>query len=99
MPGLRRPDVVQAGLAAEAAAAAVREAELREAARIAAPADELQALRELGTLEQTQPRDGDEAERDGLTPRAGGYVQSDGDARFALRPGRAPRALPRPGRP
>ncbi|MFD4948443.1 hypothetical protein ACFWNT_39525, partial [Streptomyces sp. NPDC058409] len=44
-------DVVQAELAAEAAAAA-REAELREAARIAARADELQALRELGTLEQ-----------------------------------------------
>ncbi|MEV0222327.1 hypothetical protein [Streptomyces sp. NPDC050704] len=34
-------------LAAEAEAAVAREAELREAAR----ADELQALRELGTLE------------------------------------------------
>ncbi|MET9175008.1 hypothetical protein ABZX64_28820 [Streptomyces misionensis] len=40
-------DVVQAELAADAAAAA-REAELREAARIAARADELQALRDLG---------------------------------------------------
>lgn len=56
-------DVVQAELAADAAAAAAREAELREAARIAARADELQALRELGTLEQTEPRDGDEAAR------------------------------------
>jgi hypothetical protein len=46
--------VVQAELAAGAAAAA-REAELREAARVAARADELQALRELGTLEQTEP--------------------------------------------
>ncbi|MFF5408548.1 hypothetical protein ACFY8K_37595 [Streptomyces misionensis] len=55
-------DVVQAELATEAAAAA-REAELREAARVAARADELQALREMGTLEQTEPRDGDEAAR------------------------------------
>ncbi|WP_328698031.1 hypothetical protein [Streptomyces sp. NBC_00342] len=47
-------DVVQAELAADAAAAA-REAELREAMRIAARADELQALREFGTLEQTEP--------------------------------------------
>ncbi|WP_254402179.1 hypothetical protein [Streptomyces sp. AC555_RSS877] len=37
-------DVVQAELAADAAAAAGREAELREAARVAARADELQAL-------------------------------------------------------
>lgn len=59
-------DFVQAELAADAAAAA-REAELREAARIAARADELQALRELGTLEQIEPRDGDEAARDELT--------------------------------
>lgn len=50
-------DVVQAELAA------ARAAELREAARIAARADELQALRELGTLEQTEPREGDEAVR------------------------------------
>ncbi|MEU5092934.1 hypothetical protein [Streptomyces sp. NPDC021356] len=47
--------VVQAELAAEAASAAAREAELREAARVAARADELQALRELGTLEQKRP--------------------------------------------
>ncbi|MFD3485015.1 hypothetical protein [Streptomyces sp. NPDC058665] len=65
---------------ADAAAGAAREAELREAARIAARADELQALRELGTLEQTEPRGGDEAVRDELTRRAGGYVQADVDA-------------------
>jgi hypothetical protein len=62
---------------------ATREAELREAARIAARADELQALRELGTLEQTDPRDGDETVRDELTRRAGGYVQADVDAWLA----------------
>ncbi|MFJ7083101.1 hypothetical protein ACIQU8_07735 [Streptomyces griseus] len=45
-------DVVRAELAADAAAAAAREAELREGMRIAARADELQALRELGTLAQ-----------------------------------------------
>ncbi|MET9017074.1 hypothetical protein ABZX74_40410 [Streptomyces olivaceoviridis] len=73
-------DVVQAELAAEAAAAAAREAELREAARVAARADELQALRELGTLGQTEPCDGDEAARDELTRRAGGYVPADVDA-------------------
>ncbi|MDX3523753.1 hypothetical protein [Streptomyces scabiei] len=76
-------DVVQAELADEAAAAAAREAELREAQRIAARADELQALRELGTLEQTEPREGDEAVRDELTRRAGWYVQQDVDAWFA----------------
>lgn len=76
-------DVVRAELAAEAAAAAAREAELREAARVAAHADELQALRELGTLEQTEPRDGDEAVRDELTRRAGGYVQADVDGWLA----------------
>jgi hypothetical protein len=65
-------DFVRAELAVEAAAAAAREAELREAARVAARADE--ALRELGTLEQTEPRTGDEAARDELTRRAGGYV-------------------------
>ncbi|UXY17613.1 hypothetical protein N8I84_01695 [Streptomyces cynarae] len=75
-------DVIRAELAAEAAAAA-QEAELREAARIAARADELQALRELGTLEQTGPREGDEAARDELTRRAGGYVQADVDAWLA----------------
>ncbi|MFE4310400.1 hypothetical protein ACFRR6_30635 [Streptomyces sp. NPDC056891] len=76
-------DVVQTELAAEAAAAAAREAELREAARIAARADELQALRELGTLEETEPRTGDETVRDELTRRAGGYVQADVDAWLA----------------
>jgi hypothetical protein len=76
-------DVVQAELTAEAAAAAAREAELREAQRIAARADELQALRELGTLEQTEPREGDEAVRDELTRRAGGYIQADVDAWLA----------------
>ncbi|MFE9722581.1 hypothetical protein ACFYQ5_02985 [Streptomyces sp. NPDC005794] len=72
-------DVVQAELAADTAAAA-REAELHEAMWIAARADELQALRELGTLEQTEPRTGDEAVRDELTRRAGGYVHADVDA-------------------
>ncbi|MGW0615384.1 hypothetical protein [Streptomyces sp. NPDC002788] len=76
-------DVVQEELAAEAAAAAARETELREAARIAARADELQALRELGTLEQAEPREGDEAVRDELTRRAGSYVQADVDAWLA----------------
>ncbi|MFJ8769842.1 hypothetical protein [Streptomyces clavifer] len=76
-------DVVQAELATDAAAAAARETELREAMRIAARADELQALRELGTLEQTEPRTGDEAVRDELTRRAGGYVQADVDAWLA----------------
>ncbi|WP_406116341.1 hypothetical protein [Streptomyces sp. NBC_01014] len=79
-------DVVQAELAADAAAAAAREAELREAMRITARADELQALRELGTLERTEPRDGDEAVRDELTRRAGGYVQADVDAWLAHAP-------------
>lgn len=76
-------DIVQAELAAGAAAAAAREAEPREAARIAARADELQALREMGTLEQTEPCTGDEAVRDELTRRAGGYVQADVDAWLA----------------
>lgn len=76
-------DVVRAELAADAAAAAAREAELREAMRIAARADELQALRELGTLDQAEPRTGDEAVREELTRRAGGYVQDDVDAWLA----------------
>jgi hypothetical protein len=67
----------------DAAAAAAREAELREAARIEARADELQALRELGTLAQAKPQQGDEAVRDLLTRRAGHYVQADVDAWFA----------------
>jgi len=76
-------EVVRAELAADAAAAAAREAELREAMRIAARADELQALRELGTLDQAEPRTGDEAIRDELTRRAGGYIQDDVDAWLA----------------
>ncbi|WP_435240101.1 hypothetical protein [Streptomyces sp. YPW6] len=76
-------DVVRAELATDAAAAAAREAELREVMRIAARADELQALRELGTLEQAEPRTGDEAVREELTRRAGGYVQADVDAWLA----------------
>jgi hypothetical protein len=76
-------DVVQAELAAEAAAAAAREAELREAQRIAARADELQALRELGTLGADRAREGDEAARDELTRRAGGYIQADVDTWLA----------------
>lgn len=76
-------DVVRAELAADAATAAAREAQLREAMRIAARTDELQALRELGTLDQAEPRIGDEAVRDELTRRAGGYVQDDVDAWLA----------------
>ncbi|MEU2294042.1 hypothetical protein ACFY9H_31620 [Streptomyces bacillaris] len=76
-------DVVRAELAADAAAAAAREAELREAMRIAARADELQALRKLGTLDQAEPRTGDEAVREELTRRAGGYVQADVDTWLA----------------
>ncbi|GHE25996.1 hypothetical protein [Streptomyces hydrogenans] len=74
---------VQDELAAEASAAADREAAVREAQRTAARADELQALRELGALEQTEPRDGDEAARDELTRRAGGCAQADVDAWLA----------------
>ncbi|CAM5244899.1 putative protein OS=Streptomyces microflavus OX=1919 GN=Smic_78220 PE=4 SV=1 [Streptomyces microflavus] len=85
-------DVVRPELAADAAAAAAREAELREAMRIEARADELQALRELHALDQTEPRTGDEAVRDELTRRA------DVDACLA-RALATPRALPRPGRP
>lgn len=76
-------DVVQAELAADAAAAAEREAAVREAQRVEARADELQALRELGTLEQAEPREGDEAVRDELTRRAGSYVQADVDGWLA----------------
>ncbi|MGW9448717.1 hypothetical protein [Streptomyces sp. NPDC055632] len=65
--------VVQDELAAEAAATSAREAEIREAARIAARADELQVLRELGTLQQTDPREGEEAAREELIRRAGRY--------------------------
>ncbi|MFF8505810.1 hypothetical protein ACF07L_34925 [Streptomyces anulatus] len=76
-------DVVRAELAADAAAGAAREAELREAMRIAARADELQALRELHALDQAEPRTGDEAVRDELTRRAGGFIQDDIDAWLA----------------
>ncbi|MGW1438719.1 hypothetical protein ACWD7M_26185 [Streptomyces griseus] len=76
-------NVVRAELAADAAAAAAREAELREAMRIAARADELQALRELGNLDQAEPREGDEAVRDELTRRAGGYIPADVNAWLA----------------
>lgn len=86
-------DVVQAELAADAAAAdadaaaaAAREAELREAMWIEARADELQALREPGPLEQTEFRTGDEPVRDGLTRRADGYVQAEVDAWLAHAP-------------
>ncbi|MEU3407559.1 hypothetical protein ABZ766_26935 [Streptomyces sp. NPDC006670] len=75
-------DVVQAELAADAGAAA-REAELREAVRIAARANHLQVLRDLGTLDQAEPAEGDEAVRDELTRRAGGYIQADVDAWLA----------------
>lgn len=51
---------------------------------MAAHADELQALRELGTLEQAEPREGDEAARDELTRRAGSYAPKDVDAWLAL---------------
>ncbi|MEV7470859.1 hypothetical protein AB0O20_30795 [Streptomyces kronopolitis] len=84
--GIYDPDTdaaVQDERLADAASAARREAAAREAQRVAARADELQALRELGTLEQTDPRTGDEAVRDELTRRAGGYVQTDVDAWLA----------------
>ncbi|MFD9807683.1 hypothetical protein ACFWZZ_10500 [[Kitasatospora] papulosa] len=74
--------MVRAELAA-AAGAAAREAELREAMRIAARADELQALRELHALDQADPREGDQAVRDELTRHAGGYVPGDVDAWLA----------------
>ncbi|MFI7236074.1 hypothetical protein [Streptomyces cyaneofuscatus] len=51
--------------------------------RIVSRADKLHALRELGTLAQAEPREGDEAVRDELTRRAGGYIQDDVDAWFA----------------
>ncbi|MFF4174114.1 hypothetical protein [Streptomyces sp. NPDC001744] len=93
--------VVQEELAAEAAAAADREAALREAARVAARADELQALRELHALEQTEPADGDEAVRDELTRRAGGYAPADVDAwlAHALAAHRGHYAAPPPAKP
>ncbi|MEV4871840.1 hypothetical protein [Streptomyces syringium] len=37
----------------------------------------------LGTLEQAEPREGDEAVRDELTRRAGSYVQADVDVWLA----------------
>lgn len=74
--------VVQAELAADAAADA-RKAHLEEVARVEARAGELQALRDLGTLEEAEPRGGDEAVRDELTRRAGGYAQDDVDGWLA----------------
>ncbi|MFE9899011.1 hypothetical protein [Streptomyces achromogenes] len=41
---------------------------------------ELQALRGLDTLEQAEPREGDEAVRDELTRRSGWHIQADVDA-------------------
>lgn len=64
----------------------------RQASRHENMADE--ALRELGTLEQTEPHTGDEAVRDELTRRAGGYVQADVDGWLAHPSRREPRALP-----
>ncbi|MEU9677876.1 hypothetical protein AB0D92_30745 [Streptomyces parvus] len=71
-------NVVRAELAADAA----REAELREAMRIAARADELQALRELHALDQAEPREGDEVVRDELTRRSGGCLPFSSTSRF-----------------
>lgn len=76
--------VVQEELAAEAAAAAAREAEQRKAARISDRADQLQALRHRGTLEETDPREGDEAARAELTRWAGLDVQQDVDTWLAV---------------
>jgi len=59
------------------------EAAVREAYRIAIRADDLHVPRELGTLEQAEPREGDEAVRDELTHRG------------VVRPGRC-RCLARP---
>ncbi|MET9800373.1 hypothetical protein [Streptomyces sp. NPDC006368] len=89
--GLDTDDVVHAELAAEAeaeaeaeaAAAAERETAVRQAQRIEARADELQALHEMGTLEQAEPHEGDEAVRDELTRRAGSYVRADAEAWLA----------------
>lgn len=76
--------VVQEELAAEAAAAVARDAEQRDAARVADRADQLQALRDRGVLEETDPREGDEAARAELTRWASLYVQQDVDAWFAV---------------
>ncbi|MGW6709681.1 hypothetical protein ACWGDE_33005 [Streptomyces sp. NPDC054956] len=75
---------VQEELAAEAAARAAREAEQREAARVSDRADQLQALRDRGVLEETDPREGDEAVRAELTRRAGSYIQQDVDTWLAV---------------
>ncbi|MFD5727776.1 hypothetical protein ACFWMT_17055 [Streptomyces sp. NPDC058368] len=80
--------------AAQAELAAAREAELREALRIADRADELQALR-FGTLEQTGPRTGDVAVRDELTRRA---PRPPAAAARARRRGRSAHTAPRHGR-
>ncbi|MEU0103489.1 hypothetical protein [Streptomyces sp. NPDC006267] len=51
--------------------------------RTAARTDEPRALRDLGTLAQSEPREGDEAVRDELTRRAGGYIQTGVDTWLA----------------
>ncbi|MGP3691070.1 hypothetical protein ACTVZO_41460 [Streptomyces sp. IBSNAI002] len=80
--------------AADAAAAADREAELREALRISARADQLQALRDLGILDQAEPAEGDETVRDALATHRGHYADpaareaAFSPRRFAHRPER-----------
>ncbi|MFD3876086.1 hypothetical protein [Streptomyces sp. NPDC058623] len=76
--------VVQEELAAEAAAAVARDAEQRDAARASDRADQLQAWHDRGVLEETDPREGDEAARAELTRWASLYVQQDVDAWFAV---------------
>ncbi|MFE0777110.1 hypothetical protein [Streptomyces sp. NPDC058861] len=76
--------VVQDELAAETAAAAVREAEQEKARRTEARADELQALAEAGALHRAAPRRGDEDARDALAQRPGWFlVQDDVDGWLA----------------
>ncbi|MDX3696416.1 hypothetical protein PV726_40195 [Streptomyces europaeiscabiei] len=76
-------DVVQAELAADAAASAAREAELQETARIAARADELQALRELGTRSRPSPARATKPPGTNSPGGPGSYVQKDDDAWLA----------------
>ncbi|MFE1545865.1 hypothetical protein ACFW61_36155 [Streptomyces microflavus] len=74
--------MVRAELAADAAAAAAREAELREAVRIATRADELQVARARHPGPGRAPRKR-RRRRDELTRRADGYIQADVDAWLA----------------
>jgi hypothetical protein len=67
----------------------------RSAARVEACADELQALRELGTLGQAEPREGDEAVRDLLTRRARGEGGTRAGAHLRSRLGRRPPGIRR----